>query len=277
MDLNAEYNNRARVPEHGEMLAGWQREAAAYRETTRCELDQSYGAGAREKYDLFHPEDGSGSAVMIYIHGGYWQRGDRKDYSHVARPFVAQGMSVAVTSYDLCPDVTIPDIISQMRACVLAVWRKTGLKPIVAGHSAGGHLAAAMLGTDWSGIDGGEADLVPGACAISGIFDLAPLIEVDMNGNLNLTSKTAGDASPISWNIDGAGKSLVVAVGGIESSEFLRQARTFAECWGKAGVAVDYVEVENGNHFTALEAFLRPDGAIAKRIPALRDRCAAVG
>jgi len=266
MDLEAEYNNRARVPEHLEIRAGWQREAAKYRASQRSELDLPYGTGERKKFDLFHPDSGPGSEVVVYIHGGYWQYGEREEYSHIAAPFTASGLSVAVVSYGLCPETTLPEIIEQLRASMIAVWKKTGARPIVTGHSAGGHLAAAMLVTDWSEFDGVPQDLVRNACAISGVFDLEPLLHIGMNENLKLTEATVDEVSPIKWTVSGEGRRLVVTVGGAESSEFLRQSRELATVWGEAGIATEYLEVENGNHFTVVEAMMRPDGEIAQRV-----------
>ena len=98
LDLETEYNNRARVPEHAAIQERWAKASAALRADAKCELDKPYGRAERQKYDLFHPKTGASGPLAVFIHGGYWQRGDRKASSFVARELIAQGISVAVPS-----------------------------------------------------------------------------------------------------------------------------------------------------------------------------------
>ena len=117
MDLQAEYENRARVPENPAIIAGWQRDAAAFRAAwSEAERDIPYGPGERERLDLFRPGPGEDWPVALFLHGGYWQALDRSFFSHLARGMLAEGVAVAVPSYDLCPQVTLATIIGQMRA-----------------------------------------------------------------------------------------------------------------------------------------------------------------
>ena len=180
LDLEAEYNNRQRVPEHPQISARWSAGSAAYRQTAKADLDQPYGPKERHRYDLFRAGDAK-APLAVYIHGGYWQRGDRKDYSFVAQALNAAGIDVALPSYSLCPAVSVMDIVAELRLCLAAVWQKTKKHPVVTGHSAGGHLTAAMVASDWSKVAGVPADLVRAGVAISGVFDLAPLIPTSIN------------------------------------------------------------------------------------------------
>jgi arylformamidase len=154
MDLELEYNNRARVPEHPAHIAGWQRDAAAWREACpRAELGLPYGAGEREKLDLLHPSKEGDAPIALFIHGGYWKAMDRGFLSHCARGLNGHGIAVALPSYDLCPAVTIDVIVAQMRAAAAFLFRRHGRRMLAIGHSAGGHLAAMLLATDWRAID----------------------------------------------------------------------------------------------------------------------------
>ena len=251
MDLEAEYNNRARVPEHVEIIADWQSEAAAYRESAQCELDLTYGASDRTKLDIFHA-DGEDPPIAMFIHGGYWQALDRKVFSHMARGLNDHGVSVAIPSYDLCPDVAIGDIVDQMRQCCDWLWGQYSKPLTVVGHSAGGHLTAAMMATDWAGVDSAlPANLVPGGYAVSGVFDLVPLVETSLNGALRLTEESAHALSPLYWQPPAGGR-LVAAVGALESSEFLRQSQIVCDAWNVHGIMTTYREIENTNHFTVI-------------------------
>ena len=112
VDYEAEYNNRARVPENPAIIAGWSRDAKAYREAHQARHKViSYGAGERNRIDLFSG-DGAGP-IVVFIHGGYWQALDGSFFSHLAGGLNAHGIDVAVPSYDLCPAVSIAEIIGR--------------------------------------------------------------------------------------------------------------------------------------------------------------------
>lgn len=267
LDYEAEYNNRRRVPDSQAIAARWQAAAADYARSAHCEADLPYGKGERQRYDLFHAREPSG-ALILYIHGGYWQRGDRKDYSFIAAPFNRAGIDVAVASYSLCPAATVAGIVAELRLCLAALWRKTERIPFVVGHSAGGHLTAAMLAGDWKGVSGVPETLVAAGCAISGVFELAPLIGTSLNEALRLDARTAREASPLLWP-PVSGRTLVAAVGELESGEFHRQSRAIVARWGQAGVHTDLLSVANTNHFTIIDELVNPDSALFRRVAAL--------
>ena len=268
MDYEAEYNNRRRVPEHAEINARWQAASAAYRRVARAELDQSYGPRERHRYDLYFAAEPK-APLVVYIHGGYWQRGDREDYAFLAQALDARGLEVALPSYSLCPVVSVMDIVEELRLFLAALWKKTGKHPLVVGHSAGGHLTAAMLATDWSKVPGVPADLVRVGISVSGVFDVAPLVGTSLNEALRLDPASARAASPLFWPPPPKGRTLVAAVGGAESAEFLRQSRDIVAAWKRAGVASEYLEVSGANHFTVVEALTDPDSALSARVAAL--------
>lgn len=251
-DLNILYNARKVVPNHADYSDNWDRLAQAYRQEAGGELDIAYGSSEREKFDFF-PAGEKGGPVCVFIHGGYWRSRDRKTYSHIARPLNARGISAAIPSYDLCPNVTIPHIIGQMRACLAGVWERTGVRPVVCGNSAGGHLAGAMLATDWSGVDGVPGDLVSRAIGYSGLFDLRPLVELDINDDLKLTGETAREASPALWPAPRKGLKFVAAVGAEETQPFKDQSRNLANTWNGKGIDTEYYEVPNCNHFSIVD------------------------
>jgi len=274
LDLEAEYNNRMRVPEHPQINARWSAASVAYRQVAKADLDQPYGPKERHRYDLFHAGDAK-APLAVYIHGGYWQRGDRKDYSFLAEELNAAGIDVALPSYSLCPAVSVMDIVAELRTCLAAIWLKTKKHPVVTGHSAGGHLTAAMVATDWNKVAGAPADLVRAGVAISGVFDLPPLITTSINDLVRFDETSARAASPLLWPPPPGGRTMVAAVGGDESSEFLRQSGEIAQAWARAGLKTKYLVVPGTDHFTVVDELSKPASTLFGQVAALARQSAA--
>ena len=268
IDYEAEYNNRARVPENPALIAGWVRDAAAYR-AQHIPRPISYGSGARHVIDYF-PGDDNGP-IVVFIHGGYWQALDGSSFSHLARGLNAHGIGVAIPSYDLCPHVTIDEIIGEMRMASRELAR-LGQPLVISGHSAGGHLAACLLATDWPAFDASlPANPVIAAYAISGLFDLEPLIATSINKATGLDQAAARASSPLFWQPPAHG-SLDAVVGENESAEFFRQSRTIVDRWARAGVATRFGTVPGANHFTAIAPLTDPNSPVVLRLKQLAGR-----
>src|SRR6266480_2747089 len=268
IDYEAEYNNRTRVPEHPEIFARWTREAEDYRaeamKERRAELGLSYGSSLRQFIDLFSARRAVTAPLALFIHGGYWRSLDPSLFSHMARGLNAHGVAVAVVGYDLCPEVTIAEIIEQIRHACLFLWLRTGQRMMVYGHFAG-----AMVATDWQArYPKAPADLIPAAYSISGLFDLTPLVGIPMAQDLRLNEVEARRVSPLFWPAP-AGRVFDAVVGGLESSEFLRQSRTVAEAWGKAGMHTRYEAIAGTNHFTVIDALVDPKSPMVSRLAEL--------
>jgi arylformamidase len=273
IDYEAEYNNRARVPEHPEIFARWAREAEDYRaeamKERRAELGLRYGSTLRQVIDLFSPKPDAMAPLALFIHGGYWRSLEPSLFSQAARGANAHGIAVAVVGYDLCPQVTIAEIIDQTRHACLFLWLRTGRRMMIYGHSAGGHLAAAMVATDWQSLyPKAPADLVPAAYSISGLFDLMPLLAVAMAQDLRLDEAAARSVSPLFWPPP-RGRVFDAVVGALESSEFLRQSRVIADAWAKGGAQTRYQEIAGTNHFTVLDALRDPHSDMVGRLAEL--------
>jgi arylformamidase len=276
IDYETEYNNRARVPEHPEIFARWAREAEDYRaeamKERRAELGLSYGSSLRQFIDLFSARRAVKAPLALFIHGGYWRSLDPSLFSHMARGLNAHDVTVAVVGYDLCPEVTIAEIIEQIRHACLFLWLRTGQRMMIYGHSAGGHLAATMLATEWQArYPKAPPDLVPAAYAISGLFDLTPLVGIPMAHDLRLDESEARTLSPLFWPAP-KGRPFDAVVGALESSEFLRQSRTIADSWGEAGAQTSYEAVPGANHFTVIDALADSHSAMVRRLAELARR-----
>jgi len=278
VDYETEYNLRARVPEHPEIFLRWARDAELYRaemlKRDRAELGLSYGDTPRQFIDLFLPEAGEKAPLAMYIHGGYWRSHDPSSSSHMARGLNERGIAVAVAGYDLCPMMTLADIIEQIRRACIFLWQRFGRRVLVYGHSAGGHLAAAMVATDWHALyPRAPADLVAAGYSISGVFDLTQLVGLAMNQDLRLTAEDARRVSPLFWPVPAA-RALDTVVGDLETGEFKRQSRTMAETWRQAGADTRYAEFP-GHHFAVIDALIDPQSAMVARIVELTRRIKA--
>ena len=254
--FDAQYNNRARVPEAPQILERWANASALARAQSDCVLDIPYGAAPSETLDVFRTS-ASHAPVFVFIHGGYWRALDKRDHSFVAPALVEAGAMVVVPNYALCPAASIEQITLQMAQAVAWVGRharELGGDPrriVVGGHSAGGHLAAMLLNCRWPQLAPDlPSDLLRSALSISGLFELEPIRRTSfLAPDLHLTADSARRLNPALLPAP-AGR-LAAVVGGDESEEFLRQNRRIREAWGAQAVPVCET-VPGTNHFTVL-------------------------
>jgi arylformamidase len=229
--LDAQYNLRAAVPEHLDYFARYEASSAAFRTRARARLDLAYGDSPRQIVDLFLPE-ARRPPLLVFIHGGYWQRFDPKAFSFVAERLVEAGAAVALIGYDLAPAVDMDKIVAEIRQGLAWLYRHAeaqGFDPermFVAGHSAGGHLSAMALATDWAEARL-PADLIKGVCAISGVFDLEPIRRCYLNEVLQLTPEQVRRNSPLGL-APRARCPVTVTLGGRETDAFHEQSRAYA-------------------------------------------------
>ena len=254
--LEQQYNNRAAVPQHPQIIANWLQRSAEVRASRRCELDLEYGPGYLEKLDLFFP-DGPSQALLMFVHGGYWRAMDKNDFSFLVPSFAQRGVTVAVVNYSLAPQVRIDDIVAQMRHAVTWLthhahrYGADANKLFIAGHSAGGHLVAMLAATHWPSFSTTlPANLIKGAIAISGLYDLAPMRQISLNQEIKLDEYAVERLSPALVQPP-VPVPMIVAVGGDESDEFKRQNQLLIERWRLC--PMENIPLPGTNHFTVVE------------------------
>ena len=258
--LDRELNLRARWPEHQQFFARWAHDSAAVRARLPGRLDLAYGDTPAETLDLF-PAAATGAAPLLaFIHGGYWQGLDKGDYSYLAPAFVEAGVAFASLNYGLAPATTIGTMIAQVRRALAWLHREAaghGIdadRIVVAGHSAGGHLAAMALSTDWQAVDPDlPDDLLAGGCAISGVYDLEPIRLSYHNEVLNIAAAEVVPWSPL-HRLPRRAPPLLLAVGAEETAEFLRQHAEYAAAWEACGLRLGEVAMAGLHHFSAVDA-----------------------
>ena len=262
------YNNRAAVPDHPQWFAryaAWSKEAVDRYAPTR---NVRYGPGPLATLDLYLPA-GRPRGTFVFIHGGYWRALDKDDFSFVAAPFVEQGIAVANVNYDLCPAVSIAAIVDECRQ-VLVFLAREGAKlgaavdnVVVGGHSAGGHLAAMMYVTDWAPLGFDRAPFCAGV-TLSGVHDLAPLVLYSFNTDFKLDSAEAARMSPVRLPVR-TKVPLLMACGGNETSEFLRQTQLLWDAWPDLRrPASGPLFVPGTDHFSVVAEYANPDSALTR-------------
>jgi arylformamidase len=269
-ELDAQYNLAAMFPE-----ATARYEAFCWRESedARSELDHRldvpFGPTLAEHVDLY-PVSGN-APVLVYVHGGFWCLRTSKEFGFVARGPASRGVATVVTNYDLCPRVSIDEIVRQTRAAVAWVYKNAtsfGGDPgriHVAGHSAGGHLVAMLLATDWEGEYGLPDDILKSATAISGLYDLSPFPFTFLQPQLQLGYDQVLKNSPI-LHIPDSAPPLLVVYGENETGEFKRQSEEFLDAWQAKGLEGEIAILRGKNHYEVIDGFLEPESPLCSAI-----------
>jgi arylformamidase len=252
--VEREYNNRELVPEHPQYFTRWETDSAYVRETLPGRRDLPYGHDPRHRIDLF-PAKGS-DRLLVFFHGGYWRGLDKRMFAWLAPAWVAEGVSMALVNYRLCPAVRIADVVDDAIAAVnwiaanAAVHGAGAGHIVLAGHSAGGHLVASVFAAARQRLAFDPARIA-GGVPISGVFDFSPLPLFSGNADLRLDAASAR-ALDLYDKAPTIAAPLVVAVGGLESAEFIRQSRLIADRWS---AQVRALQILPGlHHFSVLEA-----------------------
>ena len=270
------YNNRAAVPDHQRWLDEWVVLGRRAQQTLRPALDVAYGDGADETLDLYLPSRAA-RGTLLYVHGGWWRALDKSDYAFVAPTFVDAGYAVALCNYTLCPRGTIANAVEQCRRAL--AWlvgegpRRGAPAPlVVGGHSAGGHLTAMMYTFDWRA-QGFDAVPFVGGVSLSGVHDLAPLVQFSHNVDFRLDDAEARRMSPAAVQ-PSTGTPLLLACGADETSEFVRQTDLLWDAWPRnhpPRVAAP-MHVAGRNHYSLVLDSVEPASALARATLALFPR-----
>jgi arylformamidase len=269
-ELDAQYNLTAMLPEAAARYEAfcW-RESEGVRASLDHRLDVPFGPTLAEHVDVYPA--GEDAPVLVYVHGGFWCLRTSKEFGFVARGPVSRGVATVVTNYDLCPRVTIDEIVRQTRAAVAWAHKNAasfGGDPArihLAGHSAGGHLVAMLLATDWEGEYGLPGDVIKGATAISGLYDLAPFPYTFLQPKLQLGYDQIFRNSPI-LHIPDASVPLLIAYGDIETDEFKRQSEEHLDAWRTKGLDGEVLILQGKNHYEVIDGFLDAESPLCSAI-----------
>ena len=259
---NLQYLPSLTVTNVSEVIDSWERRSADTRAKYPFIADLKYGSHPREVIDLYRVPNAK--ATLIYIHGGYWRSFSKVETSFVADGFVEQGESVALINYPLCPEVSIGEIRSSIQNAFAHLYKNVLTEAerksiVVTGHSAGGHLAALHLATDWK-VFGLPENPIAGVICLSGVFDVAPLMHTSLNDALRITD-TAAAVLNLNTALVRSKAKLILAVGGDESEEFHRQSSDQANAW--AGLTPQVLDLKGFNHFTIVDSLANSNGTLS--------------
>ncbi|MBD1554085.1 alpha/beta hydrolase [Pseudomonas typographi] len=267
--LDHQYNVRAGIPDHLDIFARWSRTSAEFRKYNNFRESLAYGTEDKQSLDFFPAKSGSG-AVLVFIHGGYWQSLDKSDFSTVAEAYLAEGISVAVVNYRLAPSVRMGEIIHDNMSAIAYLYKNSeelgidGNAIYLSGSSAGGHLTAMLAGGDWTGF-GVPQDIVAGACAISGLYDLEPIRLCYLNKVVQLDQEEVREYSP-TLHLPSKLIPFILSVGGDETDEFHRLQAEYQTLLNAKGFDVQVVRQRDGHHFDAVDRLGKPGEDLSRAV-----------
>ena len=266
-ELDQAYNNTLAVKDSSNILADWNIRGAVTAGRSTAQLDLVYGQNPRNRIDYF-PSEGS-NALLVFIHGGYWQMRSKETFRFLAEGPLARGLNVALVGYTLAPEASMEEIVSEVYAAIdwlCAHTEKSGdkdpLNIVISGWSAGGHLTAMCHQL------AANNERITGLLPISGIFDLEPIRHCYLNDNLCLDEDSAFKYSPL-HHIPESDIPTIVAFGTAELPELQRQSVGYAKELEEKDRKVQLLPVQGCNHFTILETLADPEGKLSTAAMAL--------
>lgn len=270
--LDWEYNNRGKVPDTVACKAAQSTASDEAKARFTCDLDVRFGPGETDLLDIYHGDGPAPRPVHVFFHGGYWKSNTKNDFGFVAMPFVPYGVTVVVVEYPLIPSVRMAKLIDRCRAAMS--WTRHNApgfggdpaRITVSGHSAGGHITAMMMATDWPAYDGAlPADLIKAGCSISGVSDLEPVRLSFQNDDLQFSADEVAAFSTVRMTPRHPGPFLIVA-GGDEGPEFIRQSTDLARAWRAAGMDCRSWIMPGKHHFTTINQYLDPESELSRAV-----------
>jgi arylformamidase len=276
--LDAQYDTSRQLPDGNvaPYFEAFVRESEAARTRLHCDLDIRYGPHERETFDFFHASANAldsaggppGAPLFVFVHGGYWRRMSKREFSFVAGPLVEAGVAVATLNYPLAPEAKLDTIVASVRAGYAFALRhaaELGAAPgpaVVGGHSVGAQLAGMIA----------ASNEVRGLFTLSGLYDLEPLRSTHINDWIAMDAESARRNGPLHNPPLGTGVPLIAAAGEREQAEFHRQQREYAAAWNAWGGSAREVPAPGLDHFSIVLELARRESPLTRSLLALLGR-----
>jgi arylformamidase len=263
-ERNAAYDNNAAIPGSAALSAARNAASAAFRAEHAGHLDLAYGSGERQKWDIYPAAD-AGAPVLVFIHGGYWQRNSRELFAIMAAGALERGLGVAMPGFTLAPEATLTGIVAEIGLALDWLAREgaahgAGGPAIVSGWSAGAHLAAVAL----------DHPHVRAGVGISGVYELGPIRDTDLDAPLKLSDEEVARLSPL--RRAPSRKPFAIAYGTAELPALVGDSLQFHSLRAASHAPGWLLPIAGANHFTVLDALREPNGEILAAILALAER-----
>ena len=270
-ELEQGYNVRLLRNDFEKLFESWTARSSVFRGNADTQLDCAYDDGPRDRLDLFRCGE-RGAPLLVFIHGGYWQRGDKSVYSFVAEPFVEQGVDVALIGYQLCPDIDMASMVAQLQKAIMWLWRNAAQYGIsadrinICGHSAGGHLSAMMLTTSWRQFgDDLPHNIVKTGIPMSGLYQLEPIQHTTIADALQMDTLVAHGNSPYFLKPE-TDAPILVTIGGGESPQLRWQTDQFIKQWSHYEAPIESHVEADVDHFDLINRLASGDSEIFNKI-----------
>jgi arylformamidase len=265
--LEKGYNVRLLVDDFDALIEKWSKWSEDFRANVDSSLDCQYSSREKDKLDIFRCGKPN-APLFIFIHGGYWQRGDKSVYSFIAESFLSSGIDVALIGYQLCPGATMTNIVEKIREAIVWIWNNADDYSIakhrinVSGHSAGGHITGMILATDWSMISSElPKDIIKTGIPISGLYQLDPIRKTTIADALGLNDEESLALSPHFYQPQTEAP-ILVTLGGGETPEFHWQTDKFVQRWKNFKAPLDYFAEPDVDHFGVVERLANSESQI---------------
>ena len=270
--LDKAYDQRVWASNAEEVIGRYAKDSAEVRKKYPPRTER-YGESDAETLDLFTPADAKGLPVMVFIHGGAWRALGRQDASAPTSTFVENGCLYVALNFANIPQVRLPEMAAQCRRALLWLHKNVerfGGDPhriFVSGHSSGGHLCGVMLTTDWAAL-GGPKDLLKGGVAMSGMYELYPVMLSARSSYVKITPDELAALSPMR-HLDRIACNVIVAVGDKESPEFQRQSQEFATALAGMGRLAKRIVLPGKTHFVVPEELNDSQSGLSRAVLAM--------
>lgn len=274
-ERSIQYNARNSVADFEECMVEYAQLAQHSKDAIAGIYNLPYGLAAREVLDIF-PSTKQPSPVFVYIHGGYWRGQSKNDACSMAKNFVQHGVAVSTIEYSLCPHASLFEIVRQVKSAIAWLYHhgeKFGIDTnqiYVGGSSAGGHLSTMLWSDKWQNEYALPQNVIKGVVSLSGLYDLVPLCETEINDWLKLTPQQARELSPYPHlpRIENAAP-LLLSVGELETQGFHQQTEFFYQLCLEQGLNVSLLMDKGHNHFNIVNELADENSELFKHIMAL--------
>lgn len=265
-EIDASYNPRLRAVDLDAALRHYAERSELARRQLGYRARVPYGPTLAETLDIVAAERPD-APVFLYIHSGYWRSNSARDFTQVAFGAHARGFTTVLVDHALCPQVTLDEVVRQVRAAASWVVRNIadhGGDPgriVIGGHSAGAHLGAMLLCTAWREDYGLRGDPFAGAVLVSGLYDIAPLRYSYLQPSIQLDEASVLRNSPLR-HVRPSRTPILLSLGSLEQAAFEEQSSAMREAWQKAGNEAQFLLQPDQDHFTAITGFEQSDSPL---------------